>query len=1717
MYIDIMSDRNKTIKSKFGEINFEKIPSFDNSNSQQYGQINSNNSLIEKKINFKSSNNNIGNEYKVKDSSPLKENQKNYHEHELSSNNKLEIKQDMIGTMNNPNFTPAEYNHANVFENKAKQNKFTDNEYERKADNYESDKKVYNERVLDNRIENYDSEVQNNNVNHFYYNPRQVSNVNSKNSGNSSFSGSKKNSFSNRQKEKIQINFGLQYNSAQQHLPDNSISTTKYSLWSFLPKSLLYQFKRAANIYFLVISILTCFEFSPKQPSSMIGTFAFVLIATMIKEFFEDYNRYKQDRASNERLITKLTPDGWKKVQCMTLHSGEIVKVFKEEEFSADCVIIHTSNSNGYLYIDTKNLDGESNLKEKSAVEEYANITNFENFFGKIKCEKSNDNLFQFEGVINAQEHENISTQKLTNKLGSSPDDINTKALFISMRNMILKGCTLKNTDYCIGIVIYTGASTKIMKNSKAPRIKVSKILKIMNILLYSLFAFTVCICVALAGSSLNFKKNSISDRVYIYDKNVSTVSEQNDALYYFVRVLIFFVAYSNIIPISLYVGLEVVKLFQGLLIYYDSDMYDVETEMAAKCRATDLIEELGQVDFIFSDKTGTLTQNVMLLKRCYCAEEIFGIDPEESQKLRSSQLKNKSNVNNSNLRAELKYSINGDMNAYNILRDPQTAEDKKERINSFFTILSLCHSVFPEITDMGITYQGASPDDIALVQGAAQLGYVFASKDFHEISISNEIYEKTKKYELLVEMPFDSDRKRMSVLVRDMETGVIKLLSKGADTVMNKRIDWRLTSVEEHSLSQEIMDVFCKEGLRCLVLAEREISENEYKAWKDEYNYAISKGRELTRYFDDLEQSMLFVGVTAIEDKLQDGVGATIYSLTSCGIRLWVLTGDKQDTAVEIAKGCKLIRDDTKLIFITSPEAVETIIKNMIVELEFNTEEFLGEDFISRLEAESSSDGTLYFMNDEMKIKRNIDLMALRNHLKNKQGGFDTALVVDGFSLDVILNSYCLSAAFFYIASACMSVVCCRVSPKQKSNVVKLAKTFGDWVTLSIGDGANDVPMIMEANIGVGIQGKEGTQAVRSSDFSISQFRFLNKLLLDYGRNGYIKISKFICYYFYKNILLALTEFYFALYNGYSGQIFFADYLNTMYNAFFTSWPCVAFIFEKEHNVDLVKRFPILYQAGQLNKYFNIRVFWTYVFYSIIHSAGCFFIPFYCLKGIMNNSGYEYDLWYISTVSFSIVIHISTLKILVMSNYWNGVIFFTTIGSLVFYYVTLFVLCNNTFSLMFQPEILGIASNIVKHSKTLMILVLCPVIILMTDYLMKMVVFAVSPNPSEYITQSLINKKIPIETSTNNEIDDQNSHFVNASSRLSRIFLNQKSRNTISMNKTYISQNKLASSSKASNNRTLANRFNNSSMRNNSNIDVNANINNDGGRRINNNPQVINNEAVIRNNINVNNLNNNYNSNYLVLSSNNNNSSVVQRRTSAAQQNSAKKESFNHRVQNDFNSTDKVKNLQKLSVNSFDKKEPSMLDSKIQVKSQYNSISQSKKEEASRIPDAIPLVVTNYAVSEYNEMISPYQIQSSEKEKCNSGYMDESAKDYNTQNLKNSVFEGVSSHKEVCEYYGVNPSLEVNKVEQLSNNSFNSSKEKNSKSNKVNQYTHEEEQRDTKQKIETQLIPKPEDKSIKLNYSRSSSINKNEESNQNLLFENTIQKESNSKSIFDA
>jgi phospholipid-transporting ATPase len=1001
--------------------------------------------------------------------------------------------------------------------------------------------------------------------------------------------------------KQIKFDFGNEQHRLvnRKHYKTNMISTTKYNVFSWIPKSLFLQFQRAANIYFLVISILTFFYFSPKSAVSMVGTFAIVLVFTMLKEGYEDIKRYKQDKEINEKMAKVYSQSEGQFVdkQWQEICIGDVVYVAKEDDIPADLLLVYSSDETGLCFLETMGLDGETNLKEKmcpnekifkakvnevtshdnsnlenSKIEVISNInqnlTDINKELGSIEgsiiCDKPNDNL-----------------EKWTCNLNITVNNRNVNVL-CELKQIVLKGCKLKNTNFILGICVYSGHNTKIMKNAKSPPIKVSNVMKVMNILLYSVFFFQFLLCVLYALAYVIWQGNEgyLYKYLYLYNSNGQLISPGYTGLDWFIKYLTFLVAYSHLIPISLYVALELVKMLQSVLISKDMTMYDELSGKTATARTSDLIEELGQVEFVFSDKTGTLTKNEMEFRKCSINHKIYGTMNSNQAEIIDDE-------------KPVIRSINGDTRAWDLLVKGGDDNLDKAAIEEYFQLLAICHSAYVEEKKGQQVYQSSSPDEVALVLGAEGMGFKFMKKTMSTIEIQ-DYKGQYQIWNLIIELPFDSTRKRMSVIIQKNNPDAegddnYYLLTKGADSAMLSNLT---INESEKKLINSHLDEFAKEGLRTLVMGKKPLSKDTVMSYKEKYNNIRSSTDEkkddlMMELFKDIEKDLRYIGCSAIEDKLQDGVGETIESLMNANIRVWVLTGDKKETAIEIGKSCKLILDPSEMDAIDlaiGGEGGATGFKHRLQEVYAQYQQYIPEE----------GDSNRILAQPEKKIY----------------------MIIDGTSLAYVLSDDKLKKKFFKVGLIANSVICCRVSPIQKSLVVKLAKDSGKWITLSIGDGANDVPMIMEAHIGIGISGKEGTQAVRSADYAISQFRFLKRLLFVHGRWGYRRISLFICYYFYKNIILVFTELYFAIYNGFSGQIFFPDMLPLMYNSFWSSWPCI-FNYSIERDVDdeLSMDNPVLYKAGQAKFYFNLKNFWTWIIMSIFHGAMVYFGTLYVKK----------------------------------------------------------------------------------------------------------------------------------------------------------------------------------------------------------------------------------------------------------------------------------------------------------------------------------------------------------------------------------------------------------------------------------------------------------------------------------------------------------------------
>jgi phospholipid-transporting ATPase len=478
---------------------------------------------------------------------------------------------------------------------------------------------------------------------------------------------------------------------------------------------------------------------------------------------------------------------------------------------------------------------------------------------------------------------------------------------------------------------------------------------------------------------------------------------------------------------------------------------------------------------------------------------------------------------------------------------DNETARYLRE----FFTLLAVCHTVIPEKnSETGeVTYQAASPDEGALVEGAAKLGFEFVTRRPRTINVN--ILGKNLEYEILNICEFNSTRKRMSTVVRTPE-GKIRLYCKGADTVIMERLAKSGNEIVEKTLGH--LEEYACEGLRTLCMAYRDIPEDEYSSWNQQFQAAattiVNRQDELDRVAEYLEKDLILIGSSAIEDKLQEGVPETIFTLAQAGIKIWVLTGDRQETAINIGYSCKLIQENMSVVIVNEDTLVAT--KQLMQ---------------TRLDALESG--------------------------KGKESGVEqVVLVIDGATLKHALSKEC-EKIFFDLATQCKAVICCRVSPLQKALVVKLVKRYSESILLAIGDGANDVSMIQAAHVGVGINGMEGLQAARSSDFAISQFRFLKKLLLVHGAWSYQRLCKLILYSFYKNIALYMTQFWYTFYNGFSGQTVYESWTNTMYNVIFTVLPPLIIGFFDQHlSARLLDRYPEMYKIGQKKLLVRISIF---------------------------------------------------------------------------------------------------------------------------------------------------------------------------------------------------------------------------------------------------------------------------------------------------------------------------------------------------------------------------------------------------------------------------------------------------------------------------------------------------------------------------------------------
>ncbi|KAG8453638.1 hypothetical protein GDO86_000320 [Hymenochirus boettgeri] len=1139
--------------------------------------------------------------------------------------------------------------------------------------------------------------------------------------------------------------FKEEYDRFTKGYKDNRIRTTKYTLLNFLPRNLFEQFHRAANLYFLFLVFLNWVPLVEafQKEITMLPLVA-VLTIIAIKDGLEDYRKYKLDKVINNILTHVYCRKEKKYKECCwkDVNVGHFIRLQCDEIIPADMVLLHSSDPDRICHIETSSLDGETNLKQRQVMKGYSMDDEFdpEKFSGRIQCESPNSDIGRFNGFLDHAHKEKIG---------------------LSKQNLLLRGCVVRNTESIVGVVVYAGHETKTMLNNSGPRYKRSRLERRLNadILWSVLLLITMCL-VGAVGHGIWLAGFSESP---IFNLPEQAGRQTPPALAGFYMFWTMIILLQVLIPISLYVSIEIVKLGQIYFIQNDTDFYCEKLDSMIECRALNIAEDLGQVQYIFSDKTGTLTENKMVFRRCSIAGVEYSHEAN-ARRLESYQepdtrgdtlghstcishsggCKNKSpkTVRKATSSKSLNNLAQGedgdggglpthprhvafsspmekDVEPDSILLSkfdqitPKflylSEEDEESTLETsyiidFFLALAICNTVVvslpnqprqkvrmpslirtpmksleefkqmfqkfsvrklsatslasgkesnsenssnfgsrllsfgkvklaspnAELADKTINdlqaaggrnatadldqdvldksnilnssddldnayelcYEAESPDEAALVHAARAYKCTLQSRTPDQVTVDLG-FVGPLTFQVLHILPFDSVRKRMSVIIRHPMSNQVVVYTKGADSVIMDLLDFTskdnkrsMLQKNIRTLTQKHLDQYAKGGLRTLCIAKKVMTDSDYTEWLQLHFLAETsiENREDLLYDSALrlETKLTLLGATGIEDRLQEGVPDTIESLRKAGINIWMLTGDKEETAVNIAYACKLLEHSDKIYNLNKQgkESCETLMNIIIDEIESE---------ISRNDSAGS---------------------------RTENACLHYGLVIDGVTLEVAMEES-LQSKFLHLTGRCRAVICCRATPLQKSHVVKLVRNNLHVMALAIGDGANDVSMLQVADIGVGISGQEGMQAVMSSDFAISQFKHLQKLLLVHGHWCYTRLANMILYFFYKNVMFVNLLFWYQFFCGFSGTAMTDFWMLILFNLLFTSVPPIIYgVLDKDVSANTLTALPQLYKSGQTSEAYRSSTFWITILDAFYQSLACFFIPYFAYLG---------------------------------------------------------------------------------------------------------------------------------------------------------------------------------------------------------------------------------------------------------------------------------------------------------------------------------------------------------------------------------------------------------------------------------------------------------------------------------------------------------------------
>ncbi|SCU78365.1 LADA_0A05292g1_1 [Lachancea dasiensis] len=900
----------------------------------------------------------------------------------------------------------------------------------------------------------------------------------------------------------------------------NAVSNAKYNPFTFIPIILYEQFKFFFNLYFLLVALSQAIPpLRIGYLSSYIVPLAFVLTVTMSKEALDDIQRRRRDNESNGELYEVLSKSHL--VPSKDLKVGDLIKIGKGARAPADLVLLQSSEASGENFIKTDQLDGETDWKLRIACPLTQHLSQ-DDLLNKISITASapETSIGQFLGKLTYNESQ------------SQP---------LSVDNTMWANTVFASTGTSIACVVYTGTDTRQAMNTTTASVKTGLLELEINRL-----SKILCACVFLLSITL-----------------VAFSGFDNKDWY--VDIMRYLILFSTIIPVSLRVNLDLGKSVYAHQIEHDKTIPDTIV------RTSTIPEDLGRIEYLLSDKTGTLTQNEMELKKLHLGTVSYTLETMD-------------------IVTDYVSAAAGQANAS---AAPSAARrDMSTRVQDLILALALCHQVTPTFEDGELTYQASSPDEIAIVKFSESVGLTLFKRDRNSMTLLHDKSGNYLQFDILKVFPFNSDNKRMGIIVFDKQKQEYWFYQKGADVVMSR-------IVQTNDWLEEETGNLAREGLRTLVVARKKLSANAYENFDRDYKDAslIMLNRESSMsnvVGKHLENNLEILGLTGVEDKLQSDVKTSIELLRNAGIKIWMLTGDKVETARCVSISAKLV---------SRGQYIHTV-----------TKVNRSEGALSQLEL--------------LKINKN------------------ACLLIDGESLGYYLDHH--RQEFFDIVVHLPAVIACRCTPQQKADVATFIRDVTRKRVCCIGDGGNDVSMIRSADVGVGIVGKEGKQASLAADFSITQFSHLSTLLLWHGRNSYKRSAKLAQFVIHRGLLISVCQAVFSISSKFEPIALYQGWLMVGYATCYTMAPVFSLTLDHDIDQSLTRTYPELYKELTAGKSLSFKTFFVWVALSLFQ--GCIIQGFSQLFTSLK----EADFKHLVALSFTSLVLNELIMVAIEIYTWN-------------------------------------------------------------------------------------------------------------------------------------------------------------------------------------------------------------------------------------------------------------------------------------------------------------------------------------------------------------------------------------------------------------------------------------------------------------------------------